>query len=50
MGMTIGEKIIARAAGVPCVKPGEIHTVDVDYLMSNDLLSMDFHKQGMSSA
>lgn len=36
MGMTLGEKIIARAAGVPCVKPGEIHTVDVDYLMSND--------------
>lgn len=36
MGMTIGEKIIARAAGVDQVKPGEIHTVDVDYLMSND--------------
>lgn len=36
MGMTIGEKIIARAAGVPSVKPGEIHTVNVDYLMSND--------------
>ena len=36
MGMTLGEKIIARAAGVSCVKPGEIHTVDVDYLMSND--------------
>lgn len=36
MSMTIGEKIIARAAGVPSVKPGEIHTVDVDYLMSND--------------
>ena len=36
MGMTLGEKIIARAAGVPVVKPGEIHTVDVDYLMSND--------------
>ena len=36
MGMTIGEKIIARAAGVESVKPGEIHTVDVDYLMSND--------------
>ena len=36
MGMTIGEKIIARAAGVDCVTPGEIHTVDVDYLMSND--------------
>jgi 3-isopropylmalate/(R)-2-methylmalate dehydratase large subunit len=36
MGMTIGEKIIARAAGVSEVKPGEIHTVNVDYLMSND--------------
>lgn len=36
MGMTIGEKIIARAAGVESVKPGDIHTVNVDYLMSND--------------
>ena len=49
MGMTLGEKIIARAAGVPCVKPGEIHTVDVDYLMSNDgttHLTIDmFHNQ-----
>lgn len=36
MGMTLGEKIIARAAGVPEVKPGDIHTVNVDYLMSND--------------
>ena len=36
MSMTIGEKIIARAAGVESVKPGEIHTIDVDYLMSND--------------
>lgn len=49
MGMTIGEKIIARAAGVPCVRPGEIHTVDVDYLMSNDgttHLTIDmFHNQ-----
>jgi len=36
MGMTIGEKIIAAAAGVQSVKPGEIHTVNVDYLMSND--------------
>ena len=36
MGMTIGEKIIARAAGVDSVKPGDIHTVNVDYLMSND--------------
>lgn len=36
MAMTIGEKIIARAAGVDEVKPGQIHTVNVDYLMSND--------------
>ncbi len=36
MGMTMGEKIIARAAGVPLVKPGEIHTVQLDKLMSND--------------
>lgn len=35
-GMTLGEKIIARAAGVEYVKPGDIHTVNVDYLMSND--------------
>ena len=36
MGMTIAEKIIARAAGVDVVKPGDIHTVEVDRLMSND--------------
>ncbi|MDD6798283.1 MAG: 3-isopropylmalate dehydratase large subunit [Clostridia bacterium] len=36
MGMTIAEKIIARAAGVSEVKPGQIHTVELDYLMSND--------------
>lgn len=36
MGMTIAEKIIARAAGVECVKPGDIYTVEVDRLMSND--------------
>ena len=36
MGMTIAEKIIARAAGVTAVKAGEIHTVTLDYLMSND--------------
>lgn len=36
MGMTIAEKIIARAAGVDCVKAGDIHTVEVDRLMSND--------------
>lgn len=36
MGMTIAEKIIARAAGVSEVKPGDIHTVELDRLMSND--------------
>ena len=36
MGMTIAEKIIAAAAGVDSVKPGDIHTVNLDRLMSND--------------
>ena len=36
MGMTIAEKIIARAAGVDTVNAGDIHTVEVDRLMSND--------------
>ena len=36
MGMTIAEKIIARAAKVDVVKPGEIHSVNLDWLMSND--------------
>ncbi len=36
MGMTLGEKIIARTAGVSEVKPGDIHTVTLDRMMSND--------------
>ncbi|MDR1766528.1 MAG: 3-isopropylmalate dehydratase large subunit [Lachnospiraceae bacterium] len=36
MGMTMAEKIIAAAAGVPAVSPGEIHTVRLDRMMSND--------------
>jgi 3-isopropylmalate/(R)-2-methylmalate dehydratase large subunit len=36
MGMTIAEKIIANAAGKEVVGAGEIHTVALDYLMSND--------------
>lgn len=36
MGMTIAEKIIARAAGVDAVKAGEIHVVTLDYMLSND--------------
>lgn len=34
--MTMAEKIIAAAAGVKAVKPGDIHTVELDRLMSND--------------
>ncbi len=36
MGMTISEKIIAAAAGLDTVAAGDIHTVNVDRLMSND--------------
>ncbi len=36
MGMTISEKIIARAAGKDEVKAGDIETVTLDRLMSND--------------
>lgn len=36
MGMTIGEKILARASGKEVVKPGEIITAKVDLCMSND--------------
>lgn len=36
MGMTIAEKIIAQAAGLEKVKPGDIHTVGLDRMMSND--------------
>lgn len=34
--MTMAEKIIARAAGLPCVQAGEIHSIKLDKLMSND--------------
>ena len=36
MGMTIAEKIIAATAGVESVRPGDIHTVNLDRMMSND--------------
>ena len=48
MGMTIAEKIIAAAAGVESVRPGDIHTVEVDRLMSNDgttHLTIDMYNQ-----
>ena len=38
MGMTIAEKIIARAAGVSEVRPGDIHTVEVDRLITTEPL------------
>ncbi len=34
--MTMAEKLIADHAGLPCVRPGEIHTVELDRLMTND--------------
>ncbi len=36
MGMTIAEKIIARAAGEEQVQAGEIHVVTLDHMLSND--------------
>jgi 3-isopropylmalate/(R)-2-methylmalate dehydratase large subunit len=36
MGMTITEKILAKASGKQSVKPGEIVTVAVDWRMTND--------------
>ena len=34
--MTIAENIMALAAGVPEVKAGDIHTLNLDRMMSND--------------
>ena len=49
MGMTMGEKILARASGKEAVKPGEIITARVDLCMTNDAtthISIDiFEKQ-----
>ncbi len=36
MGMTMAEKIIACASGSASAKAGEIHTVELDRLLSND--------------
>lgn len=52
MGMTIAEKIIAAAAGVDRVKPGDIHTVKLDRLMSNDgttHLTIDMYNQKLKN-
>ena len=52
MGMTIAEKIIAAAAGVDSVKPGDIYTVQLDHLMSNDgttHLTVDMYNNKLTS-
>ncbi len=36
MGMTMAEKILARASGRACVSPGEFVTAKVDLVMAND--------------
>ncbi|MEM1550340.1 MAG: 3-isopropylmalate dehydratase large subunit, partial [Candidatus Bathyarchaeia archaeon] len=36
-GMTITEKILAYAAGLDCVKPGDIVDANVDMAMVNDI-------------
>ncbi|MDR3602612.1 MAG: 3-isopropylmalate dehydratase large subunit [Desulfosporosinus sp.] len=52
MGMTIGEKILARASGKDIVKPGEIITAKVDLCMTNDAtthLSIDIFEQQLKA-
>lgn len=52
MGMTIAEKIISAAAGVETVKPGDIHTVTLDRMMSNDgttHLTIDMYNQQLKN-
>lgn len=39
MGMTISEKILARAAGKASVHPGELIMVDLDLVLGNDITS-----------
>jgi 3-isopropylmalate/(R)-2-methylmalate dehydratase large subunit len=51
MGMTMTEKILARAAGRPTVTPGEIVEVAVDLVMTNDITAplsiREFRKTGL---
>ncbi|MGE5850291.1 MAG: aconitase family protein, partial [Candidatus Methylomirabilota bacterium] len=37
MGMTIAEKILAVHAGVPAVRPGELHFAKLDLVMGTDV-------------
>lgn len=50
--MTMAEKIIARAAGLPAVKAGEIHTVALDRMMTNDgttHMTIDLYNQQLKN-
>jgi 3-isopropylmalate/(R)-2-methylmalate dehydratase large subunit len=51
MGMTMSEKILARAAGREIVEPGEIVEVAVDLVMTNDITAplsiREFKKTGL---
>jgi 3-isopropylmalate/(R)-2-methylmalate dehydratase large subunit len=51
MGMTMSEKILARAAGRETVEPGEIVEVAVDLVMTNDITAplsiREFKKTGL---
>lgn len=51
MGMTMSEKILARAAGRESVEPGEIVEVAVDLVMTNDITAplsiREFKKTGL---
>ncbi len=52
MGMTISEKILARSAHRDVVQAGEIVTVDVDWLMTNDAtthVSIDIFEQHVNN-
>ena len=52
MGQTIIEKIIAHNLGVQSVKPGEIVTVNVDWVMLDDIMIPfivdKFHEMGFT--
>lgn len=51
MGLTMTEKILARAAHQPTVTPGEIVEIDVDLVMTNDITAPisinEFKKTGL---
>jgi 3-isopropylmalate/(R)-2-methylmalate dehydratase large subunit len=51
MGLTMTEKILARAAHQPTVTPGEIVEIDVDLVMTNDITApisiAEFKKTGL---